>query len=148
MNMLALLLQEEGPDASLSWLLWVVLGLFLLIVLIGWWVSRNKAGQPVAQHETHVEPEAPAVPARSADDLIQLEGIGPKVAVVLNEAGIMSFADLAAADAAHVQQALNAAGMRYMDPAGWIEQAKLAANGDMEGLAKLQDQLKGGRRVS
>lgn len=34
-----------------------------------------------------------------------------------------------------------------MDPAGWIEQAKLAAKGDMKGLKKLQDELKGGRRV-
>ena len=34
-----------------------------------------------------------------------------------------------------------------MDSAGWIEQAKLAAKGDTEGLMKLQDELKGGRRV-
>jgi hypothetical protein len=33
-----------------------------------------------------------------------------------------------------------------MDPQGWIEQARLAAQGDWEGLKKLQDELKGGRR--
>jgi hypothetical protein len=38
--------------------------------------------------------------------------------------------------------------MRYMNPAGWIEQAKLAASGDMEGLKKLQAELQGGRRSS
>lgn len=145
MNTLAPLLQE-GPDASLSWLLWVVLGLFFLIVLIGWLVSRNRGSQPAAQPVVHKEPEVPVVPEKHADDLVILEGIGPKVAKVLNEAGIMTFADLAAADAAQVQQVLNAAGMRYMNPAGWIEQARLAANGDMEGLRKLQQELQGGRR--
>jgi len=32
-----------------------------------------------------------------------------------------------------------------MDSAGWVAQAKLAAAGDVEGLQKLQDELKGGR---
>jgi predicted flap endonuclease-1-like 5' DNA nuclease len=59
----------------------------------------------------------------------------------------MSFADLASADAAKVQETLNASGMQYMNPEGWIEQAKLAAAGDTEGLAKLQDELKGGRKA-
>jgi large subunit ribosomal protein L17 len=67
---------------------------------------------------------------------------------VLNEAGIATFADLANAETDRVQQALNAAGMRYMNPAGWIEQAKLAARGDIEGLKKLQEELQGGRKVS
>jgi predicted flap endonuclease-1-like 5' DNA nuclease len=145
-NALSLLLQE-GPNASLSWLLWVVLGFFLLMVVVGWLTSRNKGSRPVVQHEAHAQPEMPAVHEKPADDLTVLEGIGPKVARVLNEAGIMSFADLAQADAAVVQQALNAAGMRYMNPAGWIEQAKLAASGDMEGLKKLQAELTGGRKA-
>jgi len=65
----------------------------------------------------------------------------------LNAAGITSFADLAHAEAAKVQDMLNAAGMQMMNPEGWIEQARLAAAGDMEGLAKLQGELKGGRRA-
>jgi hypothetical protein len=60
----------------------------------------------------------------------------------------MSFTDLAAADAGRVQDALDAAGLQMMDPEGWIEQAKLAAGGNMEGLAKLQDELKGGRKTT
>jgi hypothetical protein len=35
-----------------------------------------------------------------------------------------------------------------MDPTGWIEQARLAARGDMEGLKKMQAELKGGRRAN
>jgi predicted flap endonuclease-1-like 5' DNA nuclease len=70
------------------------------------------------------------------------------VAKVLNDIGIHTFEELANADPVTVQQALNTTGMRYMDPAGWIEQARLAASGDMEGLARLQSELRGGRRVA
>jgi large subunit ribosomal protein L17 len=144
MNTLSLFFQE-GPDTSLSWLLWVVLGLFLVIVLIGWWVSRSRGSQTTDQRSTAVQSEMQVAPERSADDLTLLEGIGPKVASVLNGIGIISFADLARAEVARVQQTLNAAGLQYMNPEGWIEQAKLAANGDKEGLKKLQEELKGGR---
>ncbi len=33
-------LSEGGPDASLAWLLWIVLGVFFAIVVIGWLVSK------------------------------------------------------------------------------------------------------------
>jgi hypothetical protein len=33
-----------------------------------------------------------------------------------------------------------------MNPEGWIEQAKLAAQGDWTSLEKLQGELKGGRK--
>ena len=137
------LLSEEGPNTSLSWLLWVALGFFFLMVLVGWWVSRNKGSKPEAQDEAHAAPKT----EKSADDLTKLEGIGPKVAKILTDAGYASFADLAEADAAEVDKILDANKLQMMDSAGWIEQAKLAAAGDMEGLAKLQDELKGGRRA-
>ena len=137
------LLSEEGPNTSLSWLLWVALGFFFLMVIVGWWVSRNKGGEPEARDEAHAAPKT----EKSADDLTKLEGIGPKVAKILTEAGYASFADLAEADAAEVDKILDANKLQMMDSAGWIEQAKLAAAGDMEGLAKLQDELKGGRRA-
>ena len=79
--------------------------------------------------------------------MTKLEGVGPKVAKILNEAGITTFADLAKADAAEVDKVLDENRLQMLDSAGWIEQAKLAAAGDMEGLAKLQDELKGGRRA-
>ena len=139
MQALILLSEGSGPDKSLSWLLWVALGFFALMVIVGWLTSRNKGSKPEVQHEAHEE-------KKPADDLTVLEGIGPKVAKVLNEAGILSFADLAHAETAKVQERLNAAGMQMMNPAGWIEQARLAAAGDTEGLARLQDELKGGRR--
>lgn len=139
------LLSEGGPDTRLAWLLWVALGFFFVMVVVGWLVSRNKGSQPEVHehgHEDHAEAHA----EKQVDDLVVLEGIGPKVAKVLNGAGIVSFADLAKADAAEVQKVLDAVGLQMMNPEGWIEQAKLAAAGDQEGLAKLQAELKGGRR--
>jgi hypothetical protein len=137
------LLEEAGPNTELSWLLFLFLGFFLLIVLVGWWVSNRKGQQVEApqeavlhQHEEKSEP----------DDLTKLEGIGPKVSKVLNEAGIATFAALAHANPADIQKALSAAGMQMMNPDGWIEQAVLAAKGDWDGLEKLQGELKGGRR--
>jgi predicted flap endonuclease-1-like 5' DNA nuclease len=145
--MFAIRLLEEGTTQSnVTWLLWVALGFFAVIVVVGWLVSRNKKqeAEPVHEHhEEHHEEHA----AHVADDLTVLEGIGPKVAKVLNEAGITTFAALAKADPAKVQEVLKAAGLQMMNPTGWIEQAELAAKGDMEGLKKLQDELKGGRRA-
>jgi len=136
--MLALmLLSEEGPNTELAWLLWVALGFFLLMVVIGWLVSRNQKPSPVVAPVEH----------KSNDNLETIEGIGPKVAKVLKSAGIVSFDDLAHARPEKIEQALKAAGLNMMDPTGWIEQAKLAAKNDMEGLKKMQDEMKGGRRV-
>jgi predicted flap endonuclease-1-like 5' DNA nuclease len=141
------LLEETSGGANVTWLLWVALGFFAVMVVVGWLVSRKE--KPVHEkHEGHEEHEKHEEHAAQADDdLTVLEGIGPKVAKVLKEAGIATFAALAEADAAKVQETLNAAGLRMMNPAGWIEQAGLAARGDMEGLKKLQDELKGGRRA-
>lgn len=127
------LISEEGPNTELSWLLYVTLGFFLLMVIVGWLTSRRNDGQVEAANE--------------ADDLTSLEGIGPKVSKILNGAGIQSFADLAKANDKEVDKVLDEAGLQMMDSAGWIEQAKLAAKGDTEGLIKLQDELKGGRRA-
>jgi len=127
------LISEEGPNTDLLWLLFVALGFFFLIVIVGWLTSRQNDEQVEAVHEV--------------DDLTSLEGIGPKVSKVLNAAGIHSFMDLAKAKVEDVQKVLDGAGLQMMNPKGWIEQAKLATKGDTEGLMKLQEELKGGRRV-
>ena len=82
-----------------------------------------------------------------ADDLTIIEGIGPKVAEVLGEAGILTFAQLAESDADDIQTILNEADLKMMDPTSWPAQAKLAAENDMDGLKKMQDKLSGGRKV-
>ena len=156
-------LEETGPNTELGWLLYLFLAFFLLMVIVGWWVSRRGGKQPDATPEMQnhhegehtaytdvnapvaepvAQPESPAAP----DDLVSLEGIGPRVAKVLNDAGITTFAALAAADPVAIQKILSAAGLQMMDPTGWIEQAALAARGDWVELEKLQNELKGGRR--
>lgn len=124
---------------SLSWL-WLVLVLLLLAGII-WWFSR-RSGEPANNPSAAVRGEQ----AKPVDDLIRIEGIGPKVEKVLNNIGITTFQDLANANSTEIQNALKAAGLQMMNPEGWIEQAALAARGDWEGLERLQAELKGGRK--
>ncbi len=131
------LLSEEGPNATLSWLLWLLLAAFAAIVVIGWLVSRKKPAAPATRVPAH----------GGSDDLTIIEGIGPKVAAVLKTGGIQTFADLAGADVQKVEELLKQAGLHMMNPAGWIEQAALAAKGDWDALKKLQAELTGGRRA-
>jgi len=92
-----------------------------------------------------IEPPAAAI---KPDDLKRIEGIGPKIADILNAHGILAFSQLAATDVQRLQRILEEAGPRFQlaDPESWPEQAKLAAAGDWTALASLQDRLKGGRR--
>ena len=133
-------LSEGGSNSELLWLLWLVLGLFLFFVVVGWLVSGRKKPEPEPVHAGHHHEEH-----KHEDDLEIIEGIGPKVAKVLKGAGIASFNDLANTPASKVEEMLKAAGLNMMSAEGWIAQAKLAAKGDMEGMKKLQAELKGGR---
>jgi hypothetical protein len=142
MHAIALFSEETSGGADLTWLLLVAFGFFVLMVVVGWLVSRKQKPEAEPVHEHHEEQAA-----HGEDDLESLEGIGPKVAGVLKAGGISTFAGLAKTEAAKVQEILKAAGLQMMDPAGWIEQAELAAKGDTEGLKKLQAELKGGRRA-
>ncbi len=83
-----------------------------------------------------------------ADDLVRIEGIGPKVAQALNAAGILTFAALAESNVEDIQKIVTEAGLKMMSPEGWIDQAKLAVAGDWKGFEKLQAKLKGGRKVA
>jgi len=95
--------------------------------------------------------EATPSPATGAkDNLTKVEGIGPKVNEHLNNAGIMTFADLANASFDTLKGILADAGSRYqmMDPTTWPQQSQLAADGKWDELKTLQDKLDGGRIVS
>lgn len=92
------------------------------------------------------EEAAPAVGAAAApDDLTLIEGIGPKSAAALNQAGITTFAQVAAMTAEHLEQTIKGRGVRLVgSAASWPQQAALAATGDFAALAELQAKLKGG----
>lgn len=105
------------------------------------------AEEPETKTEETAEVAAPAAPKAGQDDLKKIEGIGPKIASLLNEAGIYTFAELAAADPDKIREILDAAGPRYRihDPGTWPQQAGLAAEGKWEELKTLQDELNGGK---
>jgi len=160
---------------TILWILILIL-LILLVLYLVWLFTRKRRKEEVgraeaapppapappaeairpaaAPAETVAAPAEAVAPAEAAaalaevppDDLTRIEGIGPKVAKVLASIGITTFQALATADYSRVKQALVDAGWPYMDPASWMEQAKLAAEGRWEELALLQERLKGGRQ--
>jgi predicted flap endonuclease-1-like 5' DNA nuclease len=85
-------------------------------------------------------------PIAPADDLVIIEGIGPKIAQILAAAGITSFSQLASMEPSTIRDILDRGGISLADPRSWPEQARLAAAGDMAGLRTLQDRLKAGRQ--
>ena len=92
------------------------------------------------------EKAAPAVVAEG-DDLKIIEGVGPKIADLLVEAGIATFAQLAASTPEAIKEILENAGSQYNihNPATWPAQAQLAADGKWDELKTLQDELIGGK---
>jgi large subunit ribosomal protein L21 len=83
-----------------------------------------------------------------ADDLEIIEGIGPKIAGLLNDAGISTFAALSTASPEKLAEVLHAAGSKFnmAKPESWPEQAALAAKGEWEAFDKLTQELVGGVR--
>jgi preprotein translocase subunit YajC len=135
------LLQQGGSNPGLTFLVVSILVIVLSVVI--WFLINRGRKQPPGQERAQ---NAALQEKTRPDDLTRIEGIGPKVAKVLNNTGIRTFAELARADSTEVKRELNEAGLQMMNPEGWIEQASLAARGDWEGLEKLQRELNGGRR--
>jgi predicted flap endonuclease-1-like 5' DNA nuclease len=67
----------------------------------------------------------------TADDLTLVEGVGPKIAGLLTDAGIDSWRALADADVERLRLVLAEAGPRYRmhDPSSWPIQGRLLAEG-------------------
>jgi predicted flap endonuclease-1-like 5' DNA nuclease len=81
------------------------------------------------------------------DDLQIIEGIGPKIASILNSSGIRSFRRLAGTSVDNLREILDKAGISHIaDPGSWAEQAQHAAEGAMDKLQELQERLRGGRK--
>ena len=81
------------------------------------------------------------------DDLKKIEGIGPKAAEALTNAGIDTFAKLAKAEPANIKEILVAASshLAHLEPGTWPQQSELAAAGNWDELKVLQDKLDGGK---
>jgi len=158
---LAPMAEEEGNP----WWIWILI--LLAFVAFGafvlWYWMRSgqeeeeapkpaaEAGPPTPVSPVEAEPPKAEAPqpekAAAPDDLKVVEGIGPKIASVLHEAGIESFEKLAALSAKQIREVLSARSIWVARPDTWPEQASLAADGDWDGLEALKEQLKGGRRI-
>jgi len=105
------------------------------------------APSPAPKAEAKAEAKSEAKSEAKGDDLKKIEGIGPKIQELFNDAGIHTFAELAATEADNLKEILNAAGSRYQmhDPTSWPMQSQMAADGEWDKLKEWQDNSKGGK---
>jgi predicted flap endonuclease-1-like 5' DNA nuclease len=101
---------------------------------------------PAVKKVTKKAPTKKIVAESTPDDLTKIEGIGSKIASLLKESGIVTFADLGATKVGVLRNILAEAGNRFKmhNPSTWAKQAKLAAKGKWDKLKTLQEELNGG----
>ena len=104
--------------------------------------------------ETHIAETPPvdkAVPQSAElppmDDLKIIEGIGPRLELILYNGGIRTFKELAETRVDRLKEIMIAAGKNpnFNDPSTWPEQARLLANGEMEKFKAYTKWLDGGK---
>lgn len=128
--------------------------LVILTVLLIFWgrgkenargeAATNLSTAAATPQEDNQGFQAVSAPAKP-DDLVIIEGIGPKIAGLLAQQGIATFAQLAAVDIPRLEKILKENGLQFAKPDSWPEQARLAAEGRMDELKALQDKLVAGR---
>ena len=96
------------------------------------------------------EPENIGMAAAShiQDDLTVVEGIGPKIQMLLNQYGVRTYRQLADTPVERLREILTNAGpqLAMHDPGTWPSQANLAANDQWDSLKSIQGFLKGGKK--
>ena len=158
-----------GRLTRLFWFGWAATILSLELLVLWLWLRRRSqipASSEAWEHPEILLPEietaspeaavpsetaeqraAKPFPAKAHERLERIEGIGPKVAGLLNEAGIRTYAQLAETDVEQLRQIMQANRLNFINPATWPEQARLAAGERWQELETLQNELKGGRRL-
>jgi predicted flap endonuclease-1-like 5' DNA nuclease len=86
---------------------------------------------------------------KGLDDFEVIEGIGPKIAELLKNNGVLSFKDLSGMSIPELCAVLEKGGSRYQlaNPETWAQQAQLACEGRWQELKALQDRLFAGTTV-
>lgn len=100
-----------------------------IIQLLG--IDQTKAKKAATLRKSSSKKSANTSPA--IDDLKIVQGIGPKVEALLNDANINSLEELVNTPTENLKSILENAGSRYqaIDPTTWIEQAQeVIANGN------------------
>jgi len=89
-----------------------------------------------------------AAAANATDDLTVIEGIGPKIQMLLNQYDISNYKQLADTEVERLKEILATAGpqLAMHDPGTWPSQANLAANDQWDTLKSVQGFLKGGKK--
>ncbi len=98
---------------------------------------------PVIVPAPVVVPQEPMLKKEVWDDLTVIEGIGPKIASVLSNAGVSTFRKLTDAPLKEVSAILENSGIspELHNPATWASQAYLALNQKWDELKVLQNEL-------
>ncbi len=102
----------------------------------GDWQGLMKYNNQAAKSRPAPQKAAAAVAAEPSDDLTQLNGIGPRIASILNDGGITSYNQLQHANTGELRQIIATGGA--LPPSSidsWPTQASYAARGDWSGLA-------------
>jgi predicted flap endonuclease-1-like 5' DNA nuclease len=113
----------------------------------------NQAITPVSIEKNNIVSNAttPAIQPHpiynSSDDLKVIEGIGPKIEMILKEAGIENWHQLAEVNVDNLKGILEKAGPRFRlnDPSSWAQQARLLSEGSYDKFKELTDNLLGGK---
>jgi ribosomal protein L30 len=108
--------------------------------------AREEVGPAAATLVAARETAQAASDEQTGDDLERIEGIGPKIAGLLREAGITTFAQLAETEVSVLEEILRDAKLNLAVADTWPEQAALAAAGKWDEFTRLTDQLKAGKR--
>lgn len=112
--------------------------------------TASKSVAPTKKAETAAD--ASSLPTKylnkdGSEDLTKVEGVGPKTKTILVEAGVDTFAKIAAKTPDEIREIIKAGGGRSVPSIDtWPEQATLLANGDVEAFEKLAAELDGGVR--
>ncbi len=105
--------------------------------------AEPKAAAPKKEAAPKAEAKKAPKKATKSDDLKKIEGIGPKIAETLVEAGIATYAKLAKTDAEKISEIIaDVRGSHVTDT--WPKQAQMAADGKWDELKEYQDKLDGG----
>lgn len=82
---------------------------------------------------------------KNANDLTVIEGIGPKINELFNNAGVKTFAQLSKQSIPQMRQVLDDGGSRFRiaNPSKWAQQSALAAENKWDELKKLQANISG-----
>ncbi|TMM58306.1 30S ribosomal protein S2 [Maribacter algarum] len=111
---------------------------------------KKEAPKKEAKEEETKKEAAPKKAAKTkatkGDDLTKIEGVGPKAAEALTNAGLDTFAKVSKAKADKMKDILTEASSRlaHLDTGSWAKQAKMAADEKWDELKAWQDSVKGG----